>query len=91
MSKLLCKEVTCYHHFDDHCTILSPVDWGRDEIMLNRCSLYHSKCFYCYHECNGDCNHPERYNEDYDDLEEDDDYDDYDDCEYPERYNEGDE
>ena len=78
------------HFFYHYLTIAYlPVDWGRMGYN-NRCKP-HSKCFYCYHECNGDCNHPERYNEDYDDLEEDDDYDEYDDCEYPEKYNEGDE
>jgi len=61
--KILCKEVTCDYHSGDHCAILAPVGWGSDETMPNGCSLYHSRCAHCYHECNEDCEHPEKYNE----------------------------
>lgn len=73
MGKVLCEEVTCDYHSGDHCAILASVDEGSDETMPSECSLYHNRCFYCYHECNEDCEHPEKYNEDYDDLEEDED------------------
>lgn len=65
MGKVLCNETLCDFLDDGQCSVLRSVAEDTQNIDGANCVMYYNRCFYCYHECNEDCEHPERYNEDY--------------------------